>query len=61
MPQSAVPKPLPTAEEAFARYVLARELVHADLCPSTRPKGWIGPPPQDRATGGGHINDAGTD
>lgn len=40
MPEPSIPKSPPTAEEAFARYVMARDLVHSDLHPGGRPRTW---------------------
>lgn len=37
MPESSLFKSPPTAEEAFARYVMARDVVRPDLHPGGRP------------------------
>lgn len=61
MLESFIPKSPPTAEEAFARYVLARDLVHRDPYPSPNPQGWGSPPSEGVAAGECYNGDAGTD
>lgn len=50
MPEPTIPKSLPTAEEAFARYVMARDLVHPELHPGGRPHTCVSSADQDAAT-----------
>jgi hypothetical protein len=61
MPESSIPKSPPTAEEAFARYVMARLLVRSDLQPAGRPHTWASSADEGAATGICHTSNVRTD